>query len=121
MYTQIMEVVGLSQDEQDETEWRVVGEIDADGIFFAYTQRLDTSGSIWEHRWEEDCTTQYQRDCVAVPNFEHDPDFLYWLRNVAGFTKKGETAAAAAAADESNTRLWKRHESETCLNGCGSR
>ena len=103
-------------DENDSELFRAVGEIDKDGIFFAYTERFDPSVQDWDY----DCTTQYQRDCITVPNLEYDPDFLYWLRYVAGFTKRSETAGETDAAAESNQTLWQRHRTETCLNSCSS-
>lgn len=108
MITQTTPVVSL--DKEDREIYRAVGEIDNDGIFFAYTERFDPSVNDWEY----DCVTQYQRDCVIVPNLEHDPDFLYWLGYVAGFAKPDESEL------EDPLALLKRHQTETCLNGCGS-
>lgn len=103
--TQEVEIYSL--DNSDTGVYRAVGEIDNDKIFFAYTEQYNFETESWDY----DCVTQYQRDCVAVPNLERDPDFLHWLGNVAGFALKTESSEPKYYDD---LEFFKNHENSNC-------
>lgn len=64
---------------------RIVGEIDADDIFWAHAQE------IVDGEWAaDDGVVSYQRDSIAVPNLEYDPDVLAYFAG-QGLTKPGDT------------------------------
>ena len=63
---------------------RIVGEIDVDGMFWAYAEEI--VDGYWA---SDDGVVSYQRDSIAVPNIEHDPDVLLFFAG-QGLTKVGD-------------------------------
>ncbi len=66
------------------TQHRIVGEIDGDQVFWAYAQE------IVDGEWvDDDGIVSYQRDSIAVPNLEHDPDVLTYFAG-QGLSRVGD-------------------------------
>jgi hypothetical protein len=86
----ITQIVGMDADSCEHTEsgtclqHRIVGEIDGDQIFWAYAEVLDDGEWV-----RDDGIVSYQRDSIAVPNLEHDPDVLLFFAG-QGLTKVGD-------------------------------
>jgi hypothetical protein len=87
----ITQIVGMGADAPCEhaesgtcLQHRIVGEIDGDQIFWAYAEVLD--GGEWVR---DDGIVSYQRDSIAVPNLEHDPDVALFFAG-QGLTKVGD-------------------------------
>jgi hypothetical protein len=63
---------------------RIVGEIDVDGVFWAYAEQVVDGWWV-----SDDGVVSYQRDSIAVPNIEYDPDVLMFFAG-QGLTKVGD-------------------------------
>jgi hypothetical protein len=64
---------------------RIVGEIDTDSVFWAYAEFLDNGEWV-----RDDGVVSYQRDSIAVPNLEYDPDVALFFAG-QGLAKIGDT------------------------------
>jgi hypothetical protein len=87
MITQIveMEVVGPCDHNLERcSQHRIVGEIDADNVFWAYAEEVVDGWWVMD-----DGIVSYQRDSVAVPNIEYDPDVMAYFAG-QGLTKIGD-------------------------------
>jgi hypothetical protein len=63
---------------------RIVGEIDTDSVFWAYAEFLDNGEWV-----RDDGVVSYQRDSIAVPNLEYDPDVALFFAG-QGLAKVGD-------------------------------
>lgn len=91
MITQKLEV----EVADDDTEYRIVGEICGDRVFWAFVEYYDDDDQVWR---KDTNFVSYQRDSISVPNLEYDPDVLLFFAG-QGLAKIDDTTDWKAELD----------------------